>query len=301
MQARGMNPFHMRVRASDTHTPIGRARKLIEPIAAEHMEGFGAALERGGSTPEVVRAHQMLRVGTLAFRHAREVADVAISNGRLNLFGINPMELMAQEATVGYSTLQTNIVDFITQAIHMQLDQFPRLIAPRLVSTQPFTQPSGYVFYQKRLDQDGNDLSVLANHDPDYSLRTTEGSQVKAIKMQLTSELVEIEWHALMGQFSHEVDVQMRSQHNLDVQTITDMMVADQLDWNIDRKIIDGLVTFAATNPRGVKEFDATKSGTYDSLVTSEQREWDRTFLTVTLAEAMNEMAKDIHSYGYYL
>lgn len=296
------NPYAMAVPANG-HGPISVTRRALEPIIAEHMEGFGAALE--GRVPknpaDRVRAHMLLRVGAAALNQSRHVAMELISRS-------NPLAAsslaggLSMEAALGSSTLLASVTDFITQMIHTSLDVYPRLIAPRLVSMQPFTQPSGYIFYLRRVAKDngsggsgdGRNLAELDTFDKTYSLRAAEGDQVKAVGIELEKVLVEVNYHALMGQWSHEVDVALRSQYGYNIEALTDIGTADELAWEVDRTVVDALVAFAETNPAGIVYFDDTKGGTYDTLSPSEQQAYDKQFMSRTITGVSIDMAGKI-------
>jgi hypothetical protein len=274
---------------------LSRQRKMLEPIISQHMEGFGEALEGVTSkiTPERTRAHTLMRIAQCAGHQASHVARSLVSKG-------NPFA--ANEATLASSTLQANVTNFVTQMIHTNLEVYPRLIAPRLMSVQPFTQPSGYIFFLKRIAKNngaggggaGRSLADLDTFDSTYGDHTNEGDQVNAVGVQLTKTLVEVEYMALMHQGSHEVEVALRSQYGLDLSDLGNLFTAEELAWEVDRKLVSGLYAFAATNPRGDLTFDTTKGGTYASLTPSEQKAYNQSFVTDILNQGAVEMGHDI-------
>lgn len=295
------NPYSVPVPASG-RSRICRARQLLEPVIAEHMEGFGDALE--GTTPrmteERTRAHTLLRIAGAAYEQSSHVARVMAQRQDPMAFATNDPNAM--EAALGASTLVANVTSFITQMIHMSLEVYPRLIAPKLVSVQPFTQPSGYVFYLNRLAKDngpggsgsGRSLSTLGTFDRDFSVHENEGDQVRAVGVELTKTLVEVEYRALMHQSSHEVDVALRSQYGLDIMALGDLITAEEMAWEVDRVIVSNVVNFAATNTRGNLTFDTTNSGTYSSMSPSEQQAYDKKFAREVMSQACIEMSADI-------
>lgn len=299
-----INPYELPVPANGS-SPISRARQLLEPFIAEHMEGFGPALEGRVQNHEQalkrVRAHMYLRVGMAAARQAQHVAHVHAARAR-------PMA-MAMEATTASSTLVADITSFITQMIHMSLDVYPRLIAPNFVSVQPFTQPSGYVFFLHRHASNDSDrrLDDLSTFDKTYGDRgdfgsPSEGTQVKAVNHTLTKSLVEVKYKALMHQHSHEVDVALRSQYGIDIGMLGDIATADELAWEVDREIVDDLTLYSESNDDGIVYFDDDKGGTYDSLTTTEQQAYDKKFVRDTLTSVGVDMsAKVFRRPNWYL
>lgn len=294
-----MNPYLLPVSAQGSGQ-LSVARRLMEPFVAEHMEGFGAALE--GRTPKDpvkrVRAHTLMRIGLAAAAQSRAVAQNMLARQ-------NPIAAIAGsagfEASLANTTVNANITSFITQMIHLSLDVYPRLLAPNLVSVQPFTQPSGYIFYLHNVAKDDGhagderDLSDLDTFSSTYGDRSSEGSQVKAVGTTLEKVLVEVHYKALMHQNSHEVDVAMRSQYGLDLMQIGDMVTADELAWEVDREVIDDILAFAETNPAGDVFFDPTRAGTYDTLTPSEQQAYDQQFVRNTMTAVAIDMAGAIY------
>jgi hypothetical protein len=298
-----INPYLAPVPKNGT-APLCQARRLLEPIIAEHMEGFGPALD--GRTPkndeaafERVRAHMYLRIAMATAAQSRSVTMDMLSRMEPFAFaGTDPQAAME----AANPTIQSNITSFVTQMIHMSLDIFPRLLAANFVSMQPFTQPSGYVFYIKRIAKDGSarELQTLSTFDKTYGDLPDEPAsgtsrQVAAVGITLAKTLVEVKYKALMHKHSHEVDVALRSQYGLNIMDIGDMATADELAWEVDREVIDALGTFALTNPAGVVYFDDTKGGAYSSLAPSEQAVYDQQFITKTLTGVEVDMSGDVY------
>ena len=296
-----VNPYMTAVPKNGT-SPLCQARRLLEPLIAEHMEGFGDALE--GRTPKDpvkrVQAHTMLRIALTSAEQSRGVAMEIL--GRMDPFAFagngSPQGALEQVAN---PTLTSNITSFITQMIHTSLDIFPRLLATNFVSIQPFTQPSGYVFFLHHLAKDGSNrrLDNLATFDPNFGDLAPDTTgltrQVEAVGIELCKELVECEYKALMHKHSHEVDVALRSQYGLDIMAIGDMATADELAWEVDREVIDALVTFALTNPAGIAYFDATAGGLYAGYAPSEQNAYDQHFMTRTLTGVEVDMQDAVY------
>lgn len=295
-----MNPYLMPVR-KDGPDKISRQRRALEGVISEHMEGFGDALE--GRSPKDaakrVRAHTLLRVAVAAHEQARSVAyQFAARQNPLMAF-----DQAATEATLASSTLVASITAFVTQMIHTSLEVYPRLLSPNLVSVQPLTQPSGYVFFLKYVARNngvggtgqGRSLADLTQFDKTYSNLVNEGDQVKAVGTTLDKTLVEASYKALMHQYSLQADVAMRSQYGYDLSAIGDQVTADELAWEVDRDVIDSLVAFATTNPAGTLYFDPTAAGGYNALSPSEKREYDKGFITKTISQAKTDMAASVY------
>lgn len=295
-----INPYELAVSAQG-NSPMSQARRFMEPFISEHMEGFGKALEGRATalTPERVRAHTLMRVGMAAARQSISVCE-AIQNRGLGMFGGSA----AMEATLASSTLRAQITDFVTQMIHMSLDVYPRLIAPNLVSVQPFTQPSGYLFYLHRVAKNngaggtgsGRRLDATSTFDASYGDLGAEGDQLKAVGITLEKVLVECKFKGLMHQQSHQVDVALRSQYGFDLQALGDITTADELAWEVDREIVTDVIAFSQTNTRGTLYFDPTRGGTYDTLTPSEQKAYDQSFITKTFSVADTDMATDCYA-----
>jgi len=298
------NPYVVSVPRNGT-SALCQTRRLLEPVIAEHMEGFGAALEgRVPTDPEKlmqrVRAHTLMRIASAAAFQSRSVAmELLARTDPFAFAGEQPSPEQALEAA--NPTITSNVTAFVTQMIHMSLDIYPRLLAPNFVSVQPFTQPSGYVFFLKRLAKDGSDreLQDKSSFDKTYGdLPADSGGtsrQVAAVGISLAKQLVEVSYKALMHKSSHEVDVALRSQYGLDIHALGDMATADELAWEVDRTIIDALATYANTNTRGTVYFDDTKGGDYTNLAPSEQNAYDQQFMTKTLTSVDIDLSSDVY------
>lgn len=295
-----INPYELQV-PRDGHSPISQARRLLEPFCAEHIEGFGAALDGRVAKDQAKRtlSHQMLRIGMAAATQARQVAMEVWARSNPLMSG----GTAGFEAALNTSTLNANITAFVTQWIHMSLDVYPRLLAPNFVSVQPFSQPSGFLFFMKSLAGNNSDsgtgqnreLSDLDTFDKEYGLLVTEGQQLRTVKQSLSKELVEVQYYGLMHQQSHQVDVALRSQYGLDLLSMGDQTTARELAWEVDRVVIDDLIAFALTNPLGVATFDPTRTGTYDGLSPSEQNAYDQTFISKTMTAVEVDSAANIY------
>lgn len=289
------NPYMLQVPRNGT-SPMAEMRRIVEPFCVEHMEGFADALEsRVPKDPHKrVQAHQLMR---LAFATAHQAKTVAYEV----MFRQNPLLVNSAsfEATLNASTLKASVTDFITQMIHTSLDIYPRLFAPRLCSVQPFTQPSGYVFFLKRVARNKTtgaerELADLTTFDKDYGNLTTEGQQLEAVGITLSKQLVEVTYHGLLHQHSHQSEVALRTQYGLAMEALGDLATADELAWEVDRQVIDALVTFAETNSRGTLYWDPTDGGSYASYAPSEKQAYDQTFVRATLTQASAEMSQDV-------
>lgn len=298
-----MNPFQLEV-PRQGRSDLVLARRVLEPLITQHMEGFGAALEGREAKDPAKRmwAHVLLRSAVGTMNQACEVARIYLT--RQNGLAVGGMAgSFATEAALSSSTLQANVTSFITQQVHRTLDVYPRLIAPRLCSVQPFTQPFGYVFYMHAVAKDngsggtgaGRNLATLSTFDKHFGDRAAEGDQVKAIGFRLDKELVEVSYMALLWQHSWELEVALRSQYGLDIMAIGDQSSAQELAWEVDRKIVDGLTTFALTNPQGTVYFDPLAGGAYAGYAPSEKQAYDRTFISKTLSAVEIDMSASIY------
>lgn len=299
-----VNPYTVPVPtvAAGGRSEMSHWRDMLEPIMSEHFAGFGKALDGqvAMESAERMRAHQMMRVAMGSIKQGRVVVEHFKHQAR--------MLGLPNEAAVGNSTLVSNVTSFITQMIHMSLEVWPRLISTRLVSVQPFTQPSGYVFFlEPRASQNGDggtgadrNLADLNRFDKTYGDRGTisaplQGQQVRAVKWNLSKTLVECKFKALMHQFSWESDVALRSQYGMDLMDMGDGLTANELAWEVDREVVDDLLAFALTNTDGIKYFDPTAGGQYNTMAPSEQKAYKEKFLSECLTDVEIDFATSIY------
>lgn len=286
-------PYLRPVRATD-QTPMGAALRAYGPICAEYMEGFEDVLRKPlvSDKDEAARckaARMLITAAATGFQ-----AKAYFDRQRANPFNTNG----AFEADGNRLAAMT---DFVTKLIHWSLDPYWRMLSPNFVSVQPIDRPSGYIFYAKDVAKDdaGRILTDRTLHDSSYSNRGTfsapsEGTQVKRVGITLEKELVEVKYQALMSESSWEVERALESQFAINLEAIGAMLTDKELSREIDRQVMDDLFAFAGLNTRGYVFFDTTKGGTYDSLTTSEQQAWDKTFISRTISGVEMDMVADI-------
>lgn len=266
-------------------------RRRYGAIVAEHFGGqdaFAKIIEsRSQDDADVrkrIRANQMLMLCEATGMQARYVLEAIAPQ-----LGHSPQSIAAacsNEAMVAGTNAVADITNFITQMLHMSLDVFPRLLANQLVSIQPLTQPSGYVFFLTGHDEDGRNLSDLELFDKDYTADPGEGAQIRKVKTKLSKQLVECEYRKLMWESSHEVMVALRSQHGLSIDQINDGLVAREMAWEVDRVVIDRLFEWAEND----YYFDPTDAGRYAAKADTEKKAYDETFASHTLTDVETDM-----------
>jgi len=272
-------------------------RLICEHFGGE--EALGKILESRSQDPDAirkrVRANQMLLLAEAAGVQTRYVMESLAPRWGMNTNDMRAaMKQAAQmqvrgEAAGAGANLVADITQFTTSVLHTSLEIFPRLLANQLVSIQPLTAPSGYVFFLRSEDDSGRNLSDLDLFDKDYSADPGEGEQIKRVKSTLDKELVEVSYRKLMWEASHEVQVALRSQYSMSIEQINDGIVAREMAWEVDRVIIDRLYEFGEHD----YYFDPTPTG-YDSWNETDKQAYDKNFLRKTMAEVETNMQKEI-------
>lgn len=261
-------------------------RKRFERLMIDRNPEFIQAIEGRLGMKKLVNQNQLLMM-LEAVRHQCAV--------------INQMQPKMQmvsadgKAMEGATMVQADLTSFVTQQLHMVLNLWPRLLAPRICSVQPLMQPSAYVFWMKIRDGSGSsaggptvgrDLSLLNGFDSTLA-DSTEGGAINNIHMSLESSLVEATWKKLKMALTIESEVKLRTQMGIEATAIMDPQLLIQLQWIIDRQVVTNMVALAGRD----YYFDPDAAGTYAAKADSEKTEYDRRFWTTVVTQAQTDIS----------
>lgn len=266
-------------------------------FVAEHMKDFNEVIGSLSNDPDTerkrVKANQLLYICEACGIQAQMACMELAPRLGLTAQGMRQaMEAAANESVTAGTNVVSHITTFTTQSIHTALDLFPRLLSNGLCSVQPLTGPTGFAFAMKHFDETGRDLSDLDTFDQDYTEDPGEGEQIKKVRTRLTKESVEIEYRKLMHEYSHEVNVALKSQYGMNIEAINDGVVNREMAWEVDRVVIDRIVDFAGPE----YFFDPTRENTYDSLGEVDQQAYDKNFVRKTLSEMETDMQATVYN-----
>jgi hypothetical protein len=206
---------------------------------------------------------------------------------------------LSQDGVLNEETLQTNIAAFTTSLLPAVRRIYSRLMAMELVTVQPLTGPSGYLYYidhlagatageftaNDRLDKAGTGGSPAKTYSD-----SSEKGTINDVKFQLKKLLISTETKKLKAGWSMEAQQDLASQWKLDVWSELQPAVIDEITREIDRKIIDALVAGVGA---GNTNWNANGYLTDDKTTT------DRRAYRETLYEAICDSAAKIFKKRY--
>jgi len=180
-------------------------------------------------------------------------------------------------------TLSSDAPTFTTQMLPIVRRIYSRMISIDLVSTQPMTGPTGYIYYLDKTYGDTDGTSGITSGDrmdqktPTNYVRSSEQGTIREISMKLTRKLIEAGTDKLKADWTLEADQDWKSQYKVDIEGELVPDLADEIRRELDRKILDALIAGVAHtvtwNPTGYLAGDtdsvsraAYRSTIYDTL-----------------------------------
>lgn len=161
------------------------------------------------------------------------------------------MDLMAPGA-ISEDSLSTSFSTFTTSLLPAVRRVYANLIAMELVSVQPLTGPSGYIYW---LDHTYNTTFDTVHAGDRLDEESTEGyaagseqGTIQEINFQLKSKLISSVSQKLKADWTIEGEQDLRSQWKLDLEGEIMPEVANELVRETDRRIITALFNGAANN-----------------------------------------------------
>ena len=203
-------------------------------------------------------------------------------------------EELSQPGALNEDTISANVATFTTMLLPMVRRIYSRLMAMELVSVQPLSGPTGYIYW---LDH----LFGTQSH-PSYGKRmdlvqenayadSSEKGGIREMNFRLQKKLVETEVKKLKAIWTLESAQDLRSQLGLDMWTEVGVKVADEIGREIDSKIVAELLAQVAYN------VDWSKTGYLAGDVTTA----DRKFYRQGIYEAILTVGAQIYKrkFGY--
>lgn len=202
----------------------------------------------------------------------------------------NEMMILSQPGLLKEDTLSTDITTFTTSLLPGIRRMFNNLYAMDLVSVQPLTGPSGYIWFLQKLFSDnygqegitGETTELQDARTKDYAVSGEKGT-IRKIQLALKKQLIETGIRKLGADWTIESEQDMKSQWKLDVEAELTPELIDELGREIDHSIIRALrqgvahtVQFDPTAypqyDRSTVERDAYRKGIYKAIV--DARAW---------------------------
>ncbi len=198
----------------------------------------------------------------------------------------NEFQILSQPGVLNETTLSTGIATFTTSLLPAVRRIYSRLLAMELVSVQPLTGPSGYIYYidhkygtTKGTITAGQRVDLY--QDSSYS-NAGEAGTISEINVELTSKLVSTTSKKLKAIWTLESQQDLSSQWKLDVWGELQPVLVDQIAREIDRLIINALYAGAGA---GNVNWNA------NGYLADDKSTWEKRAYRETLYEAICEAA----------
>jgi len=177
-------------------------------------------------------------------------------------------EFTMLENTIQEDTLSSpNAPTFTTSMLPLVRRMFHGLVAQDLVSIQPMSGPTSYIYWlNKTYTHTDVPSGITAGQRIDQQTPRTyvRGAEttvpIRELQMNLERKLVEAETDKLRTDWSLEAEQDWRSQYGLDIEAEMVPELGDEIARELDRKIMDALIAGAGFtvnwNPSGYRSGD---------------------------------------------
>lgn len=179
-------------------------------------------------------------------------------------------EFQMLEGTISEDTLSTAAPTWTTTALPLIRRLYNNIVARELVSIQPITMPSSYIYFLNKLYTNTHAGSGITAGDrldaqtPTTYANSSEQGTIREIQMSLERLLVEVSTDKLKADFTLEATQDWRSQYKIDVEGEMTGELADELIRELDRRIFNALVAGAGAtinwDPAGYRSGDTAIS-----------------------------------------
>lgn len=187
------------------------------------------------------------------------------------------------EQLIKEDTLATAAPQFTTFLLPIVRRMYHNLIAQDLISIQPMTGPSAYIYYLDKL-YTNTTAEVTAGQRTDqqtprlYPASGEATLPIRELQMRLQRLLIEASTDKLKADWTLEAEQDWSAQYKIGVESEMVPELGDEIARELDRKILDALIAGAAHaitwNPTGYLAGDidsaqrrAYRAGIYDTLV----------------------------------
>jgi len=163
------------------------------------------------------------------------------------------------------ATNTSDIATFTTQALPLIRKIWPRLFANQVASVQPMKGPTAKAHtldftYCSAGETYSSGSSIYANEDPDYSDDPGECSDPNEMCLKITSATITAETKKLAAEWSQEASQDLGSQYGLSLNNEMTKIMGMQIEREINRVVINGIVSAATTNTNWTRTHPAAPS-----------------------------------------
>ena len=162
---------------------------------------------------------------------------------------------LSQEGAISEDTLTTAIATFTTSLLPMVRRIYSSLIAMDLVSVQPLSGPTGYIYWLDHIftsthaadNITGGTTRLDQVKAGTYSNATEQGT-IREIQLRLQKLLIEVETKKLKGDWTIEAEQDFNSQWRLNLENELMPAIGDEITREIDTLLLANLLAAVASN-----------------------------------------------------
>jgi len=191
---------------------------------------------------------------------------------------------LSMPGVISEDTTTSNISTFTTSLLPAVRRIFAKLVAMDLVSVQPLSGPTGYIYWIDHLfvsakPSDGITAGERVDQEQDSDTYTNSSEQgtIRELEFQLKSKQISTESKKVAGHWTIEAEQDLQSQWGLDLEGELLPALGDLIVREVNRKIVNALITGAGA---GDTEWNRTTTET----LTTEKRAYYQTLWDAILA-----------------
>jgi len=162
---------------------------------------------------------------------------------------------LSQEGAISEDTLTTAIATFTTSLLPMVRRIYSSLIAMDLVSVQPLSGPTGYIYWLDHIftsthaaDGITGGTTRLDQVKPSTYSDSSEQGTIREIQLRLQKLLIEVGTKKLKGDWTIEAEQDFNSQWRLNLENELMPAIGDEITREIDSLLLTALLGAVASN-----------------------------------------------------
>lgn len=167
-------------------------------------------------------------------------------------------------------TLSTAAPLWTTTALPMIRRLYNSIVARELVSVQPISQPSAFIYWLNTLYTNTHPASGITagqrtdQQTPTAYSQTTEEGNIRELQMSLERKLVQVTSDKLRADFTLEATQDWKAQYKIDVEGEMTLALSEEIRREVDRRIFNTLIAGAgftiSWDPSGYRSGDQNVS-----------------------------------------
>ena len=199
------------------------------------------------------------------------------------------------------ATNTSDIATFTTQALPLIRKIWPRLFANQVASVQPMKGPTAKAHtldftYCSAGETYNSGTSIYANEDPDYSDDPGECSDPNELCLKITSATITAETKKLAAEWSQEASQDLGSQYGLSLNNEMTKIMGMQIEREINRVVINGIVSAATTNTN----WTSTQPAAPSAWANATPRQYAESIFDA-ICDADNQIFTRVYEHGNFI